>query len=322
MTPPLKRIAEHIRAADNFLITTHVAPDGDALGSMFAMAELLAMLGKHAVLFNESGLPDRFAWIVSGQIILTDLPAEEPDVVIVLDCGDADRAGTLISPWLTSKTVINIDHHLANPLFGTFNWVDQRTSSVGEMIGRLAQELGIPLVGMLGQYIYLAIISDTGNFCFNNTRPETLEMAAEILRMGLLPGPFHEHRQSTGTLNQLQMRGTVLQEARLYADGKISLISFSRELFERTSTGPEDTEGLVNTVLYVQGVHVAISVREEEKGIKFSLRSKGSINVQAVAAAFGGGGHRNAAGGILDMDMKAAQESLVQAVTQAINAAV
>lgn len=321
MMPPLKRIVEYIRATDNFLITTHVAPDGDALGSMFAMAEILAILGKHAVMFNESGLPDRFAWIGSGQTILTELPAAEPDVIIVLDCGDRERAGTAILPWLGSKPVINIDHHLANPLFGTLNWVEQRTSSVGELVGRLAQELGIPLVGMLGQYIYLALISDTGNFCFNNTRPETLEMAAEILRMGLLPGPFHEHRQSTGTLNQLQMRGTVLQEARLYADGRIGLISFSRDLFERTSTGPEDTEGLVNAVLYIQDVQVAISVREEEQGVKFSLRSKGSINVQAVAASFGGGGHRNAAGGILDVDMETAQNSLVQAVTKAIHEA-
>ena len=180
----------------------------------------------------------------------------------------------------------------------------------------LARELGVPLVGLLGEYVYLALISDTGDFCFNNTRPETLEMAAEILRLGLLPGPFHEQKQSTGTLNQLQMRGTVLKQARLHAEGRISLISFSRELFEQTGTGPEDTEGLVNTVLYVQGVQVAISLREEEKGIKFSLRSKGSTNVQVVAARFGGGGHRNAAGGTLLMDMDQAKATMIQAVTE------
>lgn len=201
-------------------------------------------------------------------------------------------------------------------MFGTLNWVEQRASSVGEMVGMLARELGVPLVGLLGEYVYLALISDTGDFCFNNTRPETLEMAAEILRLGLLPGPFHEQKQSTGTLNQLQMRGTVLKQARLHAEGRISLISFSRELFEQTGTGPEDTEGLVNTVLYVQGVQVAISLREEEKGIKFSLRSKGSTNVQVVAARFGGGGHRNAAGGTLLMDMDQAKATMIQAVTE------
>jgi phosphoesterase RecJ-like protein len=108
----------------------------------------------------------------------------------------------------------------------------------------------------------------------------------------------------------------VLKRARLYADGRISLIAFTRELFEQTGTGPEDTEGLVNTVLYVRGVQVAISLREEEQGIKFSLRSKGSINVQVVAASFGGGGHRNAAGGTLNMDMDHAKTTMVQAVTK------
>lgn len=314
--PLLKQIAEQLRDADNFLVLAHVSPDGDALGSMLAMAELLDALGKKVVLFNESGVPSRFEWLAPKREILTQLPEDEPDNLIVLDCGSAERAGELIAPWLKTKKVFNIDHHLGNPMFGTVNWVEQRASSVGEMVGMLARKLGVPLVGLLGEYIYLALISDTGDFCFNNTRPETLEMAAEILRLGLLPGPFHEQKQSTGTLNQLQMRGTVLQRARLHADGQISLICFTRELFEQTGTGPEDTEGLVNTVLYVNGVLVAISLREEEQGIKFSLRSKSSINVQAVAFRFGGGGHRNAAGGTLLMDMEQAKATMIQAVTE------
>ena len=314
--PLLKQIAEQLRDADNFLVLAHISPDGDALGSMLAMGELLDALGKKVVLFNESGIPRRFEWLAPKREILTRLPEEEPDNLIVLDCGSADRAGELIAPWLKTKNVFNIDHHLGNPMFGTVNWVEQRASSVGEMVGMLAQKLGVPLVGLLGEYIYLALISDTGDFCFNNTRPETLEMAAEILRLGLLPGPFHEQKQSTGKLSQLQMRGTVLQQARLYADGQISLICFTRELFEQTGTGPEDTEGLVNTVLYVNGVQVAISLREEEQGIKFSLRSKSSTNVQTVAFRFGGGGHRNAAGGTLLMDMEQAKATMIQAVTE------
>lgn len=316
MTPPLKHVVEHLRDTDNFLVLSHVSPDGDALGSMLAMGELLAALGKRVTLFNESGIPRRFEWLGPKREILTRLPEQEPDSLIVLDCGGPDRTGDLIAPWLARKTVINIDHHLGNPQFGTMNWIEERASSVGEMIGILARKLGVPLVGLLGEYIYLALISDTGDFCFNNTRPETLEMAAEILRLGLLPGPFHEQKQSTGTLNQLQMRGEVLQQARLHAGGRVALIAFTRELFERTGTGTEDTEGLVNTILYLRGVLVAISLREEDRGIKFSLRSKVSVNVQAVAARFGGGGHRNAAGGHLHMDMEQAKEVLVRAVTE------
>lgn len=315
MTLPLQQIAEHIRATDDFLVVSHVSPDGDALGSMLAMSELLATLGKQVRLFNESGLPERFQWLTLRREILQTLPEKEPQTIITLDCGSPERTGTLIAPWLSSKTVINIDHHLGNPLFGSINWVEKHVSSTGEMVGLLAHELGVPLAGLLGEYVYLALISDTGDFCFSNTRPETLEMAAEILRLGLLPGPFHEQKQSTGTINQLQMRGAVMQQARLYSYGRISLISFTRDLFRHTSTGPEDAEGLVNTVLYLRGVRVAISVREEDNGsIKFSLRSKGNTNVQTIAAQFGGGGHRNAAGGTLHMSMDDAKQALVDAV--------
>lgn len=315
MTPPLRQIAEHLRTTDNFLVTSHVSPDGDALGSMLAVGEVLDAMGKQVRLFNESGLPERFRWLSSRQEILRALPDTEPETIIVLDCGSPQRPGTLLAPWLSSKTVVNIDHHLDNPMFGSINWVDQRVSSTGEMVGMLARELNVPLAGLLGEYVYLSLISDTGDFCFSNTRPETLEMAAEILRLGLLPGPFHEQRQSTGTINQLRMRGTVTQQATLHSQGRISLISFTRELFRQTGTGPEDTEGLVNRVLYLRGVQAAIATREEDNGsIKFSLRSKGDVNVQAVAALFGGGGHRNAAGGTLDMSVDEAGRTLVDAV--------
>lgn len=315
MTPPLRQIAEHLRATDNFLVTSHVSPDGDALGSMLAVGEVLDAMGKQVRLFNESGLPERFRWLSPRQKILRLLPDTEPETIIVLDCGSPQRPGALLAPWLSSKTVVNIDHHLDNPMFGSINWVDQRVSSTGEMVGMLARELNVPLAGLLGEYVYLSLISDTGDFCFSNTRPETLEMAAEILRLGLLPGPFHEQRQSTGTINQLRMRGTVTQQATLHSQGRISLISFTRELFRQTGTGPEDTEGLVNRVLYLRGVQAAIATREEDNGsIKFSLRSKGDVNVQAVAARFGGGGHRNAAGGTLDMSVDEAGRTLVDAV--------
>jgi len=282
---------------------------------MLAVGEVLDAMGKQVRLFNESGLPERFRWLSPRQKILRLLPDTEPETIIVLDCGSPQRPGALLAPWLSSKTVVNIDHHLDNPMFGSINWVDQRVSSTGEMVGMLARELNVPLAGLLGEYVYLSLISDTGDFCFSNTRPETLEMAAEILRLGLLPGPFHEQRQSTGTINQLRMRGAVTQQATLHSHGRISLISFTRELFRQTGTGPEDTEGLVNRVLYLRGVQAAIATREEDNGsIKFSLRSKGDVNVQAVAARFGGGGHRNAAGGTLDMSVDEAGRTLVDAV--------
>ena len=321
MIPPLHLIAEAIRAHHHFLITSHTNPDGDAIGSMLAMANILSAIGKGVDIFNESGLPRRFAWIRGGEAICSSLPDTKPEVIIVLDCGDIHRPGELIQPWLAFLPIINLDHHLGNSLFGTYNWVDQRMAATGEMVGMLARVFGIPLAGPLGEALYLSLTADTGDFCYNNTRPQTLEMAAEILRQGLLPGPFYERKQATGTLGQLHMRGEVMQKAQLFADGRICIFQFTQELFQRTGTGPEDTEGVVNAGLTVEGVEVSVSLREEKNHIKFSLRSKGETNVQAMAARFGGGGHRNAAGGMLPATtMAEAIQTLVQTITAELDA--
>lgn len=316
MIPPLHPIADAIRQYHRFLVTSHVNPDGDAIGSMLAMAGILRALHKEVVIYNESGLPRRFDWVRGGEAIVSALPDRKPEVIIILDCGDVRRPGEAIQPWITTLPIINLDHHLGNSHFGTYNWVDQRMAATGEMVGMLARVFGIPFAGPLGEALYLALTADTGDFCYNNTRPQTLEMAAEILRQGLKPGPFYERKHSTGSLAQVQMRGEVMQKAQLFADGRICLFQFTQELFSRTGTGPEDTEGLVNEGLAIRGVLVSVSLREERDRIKFSLRSKGEINVQTVATRFGGGGHRNAAGGnLITTDMEEAIGTLIPAIT-------
>lgn len=315
MIPPLHPIADAIRQYQHFLVTSHVNPDGDAIGSMLAMTSILQTLHKEVVVYNESGLPRRFDWVRGSEAIASTLPVCKPEVIVILDCGDVRRPGETIQPWLATLPIINMDHHLGNSHFGTYNWVDQRMAATGEMVGMLARVFGIPLAGALGEALYLALTADTGDFCYNNTRPQTLEMAAEILRQGLKPGPFYERKHATGTLAQIQMRGEVMQKAQLFADGRICIFQFTQELFARTGTGPEDTEGLVNEGLAIRGVMVSISLREENDRIKFSLRSKGEINVQSVAAHFGGGGHRKASGGHLPTtDMDEAIRTLTPAV--------
>ncbi len=319
MIPPLHPIADAIRQHTRFLVTSHVNPDGDAIGSMLAMYWVLRTLDKEVVLFNESGLPRRFDWVIGGEAISSTLPDTKPEIIIVLDCGDIRRPGELLQPWLATLPIINLDHHLGNPHFGTYNWVDQRIAATGEMVGMIARVFGIPFSGPLGEALYLALTADTGDFCYNNTRPQTLEMAAEILRQGLQAGPFYERKLATGTLNQLRMRGEVLQNAQIFAGGRICLFRFTQELFHRTGTTAEDTEGLVNEGLTIRGVDVAVSLREDGHRIKFSLRSKGETNVQYIAAQFGGGGHRNAAGGAIPTaNMDDALRLIVEAITAAL----
>ena len=315
MTTELKRIAEILREENDFLVLSHANPDGDAIGSTLAMGWILDRLGKRYILLNESGMPERFSWLSAPKPLVDRVLRPRFARALVLDCGASDRAGDSLAPIMESGRVINIDHHLGNPMFGVENWVDPSMSSVGEMVGMLARELGLELSDGLGQAVYLALISDTGSFSFSNTSPAVLEMAAEILRHGLDVGGFNARLQQQSSLGRLKLRSRVLDTARLDHDGRMASIVIDLAMFRETGTGSEDCEGLINAVRNIRGVDVAASLREEGTDrIKFSLRSWGTTDVRAVAAGFGGGGHRNAAGGAIKDTLDGAREQLVMAV--------
>ena len=315
MSTELKRIAEILRQENDFLVLAHANPDGDAIGSTLALGWILKSLGKRFTLLNESGMPDRFTWLDMPAPLKERVLRPRFDRALVLDCGAPDRAGDSFAPIIESGRVINIDHHLGNPMFGAVNWVDPTRSSVGEMVGLLARELGLELSGGLGQNVYLALISDTGSFSFSNTSPGVLEMAAEILRLGLDVGGFNARLQQQSSLERIKLRARVLDTARLDHDGRMASIVIDLSMFRDTGTGKEDCEGVINAVRNIRGVDVAASLREEGTDrIKFSLRSWGSTDVRAVAAVFGGGGHRNAAGGAIKDSLTGAREQLVEAV--------
>jgi phosphoesterase RecJ-like protein len=310
---PRATISNLLREGRSFLVTAHVNPDGDAVGSMSAMGWIVRSLGKECVLYNPSGIPEKFDWLDLPCPVLERADPEAHDWTVVLDCGAGDRLGEDLERRLIPERTINIDHHLGNPHFGRINWVEQDRSSVGEMMALLAQDLRVGLGGALGEAVYLAVYTDTGGFCYSNTRPETLRVAAALLEHGLDLDRFNARLHSQWSLNRLHLHGLAIQGARLYAGGRIGVISASRRAMQATETDSEDCEGLVNYVRQIRGVVVAASLREEAEPqrIKFSLRSWGDVNVRAIAAELGGGGHHNAAGGTLDMDLDGAERTLV-----------
>jgi phosphoesterase RecJ-like protein len=317
MTRSQARIIDVLKKEDNFLVTAHVNPDGDALGSMAALGFILGKLDKHFKLYNESGVPDKFAWLKLPDRLYTEPPEERFDWIIVLDSGDAKRPGDKLAPWLEKHRIINIDHHLGNPEFGDINWVEPGRSSVGEMIGLIAEETGVGLTDELAEAVYLAMASDTGFFTYDNTTAEGLEMTARLLRNGLDVAEINTRIKNQWSLEKLHLHGRVLSRAELCCSGKVGLISISADDFARTGTSIEDCEGLVNYLRNVSGVEIALSIREEDGDkIKFSLRSSGDTDVQAIASALGGGGHKNASGGTLDMDMARARDTLINTIRE------
>lgn len=312
---PRKQIAKAIEDYNHFLLTSHVSPDGDAIGSMVGLGHLLTRMGKEFTFYNQSGLPERFGWINIPAKIHTNIPQQEYEWAIILDCGDGYRLGENLESILSPEKAINIDHHFGNPEFGKYNWIEPNRSSVGEMIALLAKDLGLQLNGDLGESLYLAMVTDTGSFTYSNTGPETLHLAAEILRDGLDLDHFNSHLLQQWSLNKVHLHGLAMQNSALYNQGRVGVIKITTELMEKTNTNPEDCEGAVNYMRSIKGVQVAVSLREEAKdNIKMSLRSWGEVDVNAIAQSLGGGGHRNAAGGTLNFPMHEAEKLVLEKI--------
>ncbi|OLN25619.1 3'-to-5' oligoribonuclease A [Desulfovibrio sp. DV] len=320
MPDPRLEIVRRIRAGQNFLVAAHAAPDGDALGSTAAMGFILEALGKNFSLVNDSPVPPQYGWM--------DLPApliERPrddadayDLAIVLDCGDGPRLGDL-EKLLDPARVAVIDHHLGNPGFGAVNWIDPARSATGEMVALIAKDLGIPLTGPLAEALYTAMATDTGFFSFSGTTAVCLELIAEMIRGGLDVGTIGARIKNQWSMNRVRLWSEVLAGLSVCCHGQVGTIRVSQEMFIRTQTTPEDCEGLINNALRIKGVQAALLVRElPEGGVKFSLRSVGAVNIQTVAASFGGGGHKNASGGKLAMPLAEAEATLAAALCKVV----
>jgi phosphoesterase RecJ-like protein len=311
-------ISSTLTKDDNFLLACHEDPDGDAIGSMSALGHILQRLGKKFSLYCPGGLPERFAWLNLPANILQSTKDVRPNWVVALDCGSAHRLGSEMQKHLQGSKVINIDHHQGNPGFGQLNWVETQRSSVGEMVGCLALDLGLELDRELGESLYLALVTDTGSFTYSNTQSSTLQVAAQILDNGLDLDKFNSSLYRQWNLPKIHAHGLAMQTAELKLGGRVGLISADRTVLLRSGAGSEDCEGLVNYMRQVRGVLVAVSLLEQENNIKFSLRSWGEVDVSAIATNLGGGGHQNAAGGKLAMNLDQAREQILQALEQAL----
>lgn len=315
MANPVRRISDLLQKEDDFLIAAHYNPDGDAIGSTGAMGHMLAHLGKRFTLYNPSGLPSRYDYAALPASIITELPATMPKWTIVLDCGAADRMGDPLMARLSETKVINIDHHLGNDDYGTENWVAVDEPAVGSMMAELARELDIPITGPLAECIYLAVATDTGFFTYGSTTPESLELAAEMLRGGLNIAHMNMIITKQWSEERMRLWTEVMDHVELYLDKQVAVTSVTKEMFERTGTTSEDTENIINFVRKLRSVRVAAILREEGLDTyKFSLRSYGDDNVQEIAARFGGGGHRNASGGTINAPLEEAKMMLVEII--------
>ncbi|WLE97653.1 MAG: bifunctional oligoribonuclease/PAP phosphatase NrnA [Candidatus Electrothrix communis] len=305
-----KRTARQaIASVNNFVLATHVGPDGDALGSTFGLAHILKMMGKEVICYLEQPVADVYSFLTPHLPIETDFErvvafADKcgDDVMgIALDCGDLGRLGEKGGELNNIQPFLVIDHHQGNKGFGDLHWVEPHRSSTGEMIYDLAEELGVAdqLSREAAECLYTAIVTDTGSFRYDSTTGHTFAVAGKLIDRGVTPATVCQKIFDNASFGSLQLTQAVLASLQTFLDNQVAVIRVTREMLQQTGTTYEDSEGLINFPRSVKEVRVAVFLKEGEPGtdqITISLRAKGDCDVAKVAAQFSGGGHRNAAG--------------------------
>jgi phosphoesterase RecJ-like protein len=289
------QIADAIRARHRFVIASHVRPDGDAVGSQMAMAFALRALGKEVRVVSRDPSPAPMLVFpgVAG-IEITDRVDDPGDAVIVMECGDLQRTGVA---GLEQGFVINIDHHPGNSMYGALNWFDVSAAACGEMVFELIRELGVPLGPEIATHVYVAILTDTGSFHYSNITPRTFDICRQCVEAGVNPQAIARSIFDSNNLGRLKLFGAVLSRMQLDSTGRIAVVYVDRQLARECGGTYDDTEGLINLPLTVKEILAVIFFKElAENDWRVSMRSKGDIDVNAVAKQFGGGGHKNASG--------------------------
>ena len=302
----LDAIVEELQQAGKMLVTTHENPDGDALGSLLAFDEMMRALGKDSVMFMSASnfpLPHEYQHLPLDRV-QNEPPADMDErIAVFLDCGNIDRMPVDFL-HREGQHIVNIDHHHDNTHFGTVNLVVGDASCTAEILWELAHALGVDLTPSMAEALYVALITDTGRFMYENTGPRAHVMAAELIEAGVDVAKIYRQLFQDLPFPRLQLLARALASITRYDEGSITACHLTRGDFGETGAIESDSEGIVDHLRTVEDTKVAVLVREllDREGRKLSLRSTdGTVDVSVIARSFGGGGHRQAAGATTEM---------------------
>lgn len=303
----LKDAAARLRAAENIIITAHVNPDGDALGSSLALYQLLLKLGKNVQVLIDDDIPAVFGFLPRiEEIKKPDLASYQADLLVLLDVS-MDRVGRVIEKC--RAPVLNIDHHITNDEKADFLYLDADRAATAEIIYLLAGELAVVPDKYTAVCIYTGISTDTGNFRYSNTTAFTMRAAADMIEAGAEPDVVSEALEKRN-FKEVQDRARAMQTIEMSADGRIAGLYIDNALYESLDT----TEGFIDGVRVIDTVRVAVLMKEVEPGrCRVSMRSRG-VDVSGIAAAFGGGGHIRAAGCTIEKPLAEAKAELLAGI--------
>ncbi|HEX4384276.1 MAG TPA: bifunctional oligoribonuclease/PAP phosphatase NrnA [Myxococcales bacterium] len=316
----LPRVVDALRSARRVLLTMHRGPDGDALGSALALGNALRELGRDVTVYNPDDLPYNFRFLAGASQVVKSLPADASfDVTVSTDAGSFARLPDGVPAKPARGVLLNLDHHMTTEPFGDVNYVDPEAAAVGVLVYKIIRGLGHAVSRDSAECIYASILADTGCFRYSSTDPECLRIAAELIEAGVEPWEMTVKVYEMQPLARMKLLAEVLST--LEVKGRLATITITNEMLARTGSDLDLTDGFINYARSVDGVEVAASFREPSDGGPWhiSFRSRGRVNVAAIAQAFGGGGHHNAAGCAIDGEAGAVRARISEEIERALN---
>ena len=304
----LQEAAEKLQAANNIILTSHINPDGDAIGSSLAMLQILRSMGKNVKLFIDDKIPKNFTVMPFAEEIKVPREYEkhDADLLVILDTA-VDRIGVVDK--ITDAPILNIDHHVTNADDKGYIYVDAEAAATCEIILQLCHELKVELTKNIAICIYTGLATDTGFFNYSNTKPSTFRAAAELVEAGVEPNLVSEQLEKR-SYRDIKTMNAVLQTTKVYYGGRVAGMFINRDLFKEIDT----TEGLIDLIRVIDGVDVAFLLTEKERNVcRVSMRSKG-VEVSDIARRLGGGGHVRAAGCTINQNVDMAKRILIRTI--------
>ncbi len=328
MTVQWDLLADRIRNCHSFVLTSHIRPDCDALGSEMGMAGILRQLGKAVRILNGHPTPPTLQFIDPGQMIEVvghAIPKDklDADCIIVLDTSAWAQLGPMAEVVREFKgTKLCIDHHVGEDDLGAEFFKDTSAEATGHLVAKLATHLGVEIDKQMATALFAAIATDTGWFRFSSTTPETYRVAAQLVECGAVPSEIYGDLYERDTIGRVRLRGRVLARTTDELDGRLVYTYVLKSDFAETGAAPTDTEDAINLTLAIAGTLVAVIFVEQLKGgFKLSFRSRCGVDCSALAAKFGGGGHKAAAGAFVHGTLNEVRDQVLPEVRKALEQA-
>ncbi len=314
-------ICEKLMAAQNLFCIAHPYSDGDALGSQLALYHFCQATGKNCVCLNFEPLPEQLSWLEGADKVTSELAENMSyDLAFLMETTEAKRMGDRVEFFARAKETVHLDHHIGVKGLGSINILEEQASSTCEILYNILEKTGVKLNLECRQAIYVGIMTDTGNFRYNNSTPRSHEIVAALIDQGLVVDDIYKKVYENTNYKRVVMHGIVMGRAKSLCNGKLITSYLKKEDFDSIGADEVDSDGAIRNISNIRGIEAALLFKEVEGGkVKISFRSTGRLNVMEISKRFNGGGHKLAAGAQLDGEMNAVMHEIEQVVSEAIN---